>query len=248
MPNTNPVMDNRSTVDYVLSKAKLEGAVRVLPIGAVTKGSNGIELAEMGELAEAGCIGFSDDGRPVADSHVMRQALSYANGLGLPIINHCETPDLFRNGTMNEGWVASRLGLQGAPNAAEETMVARDIALAEMVGGKIHLAHVSTAGTLELVRNAKEKGIQVTCEVTPHHLTLTDEAVMGWINNIHAPFDPLSSKSYDTYAKVNPPLRAKSDMEALSIGLNEGVIDMIATDHAPHAETDKHCTFEEAAM
>ena len=248
MPNTNPVMDTRSTVDYVLSKARSEGAVRVLPIGAVTKGSNGAELAEMGELAEAGCIGFSDDGHPVADSNIMRQALGYAGGFGLPIINHCETPELFRNGAMNEGWVSNRLGLQGAPNSAEETMVARDIALAEMVGGRIHLAHISTAGTLELVRNAKEKGINVTCEVTPHHLTLTDEAVMGRVNGDDSAFGPLSAAAYDTYAKVNPPLRARTDMEAMVAGLRDGVIDIIATDHAPHNSVEKLCTFQEAAM
>lgn len=248
MPNTNPVMDTRSTVDYVLSKARSEGMVRVLPIGAVTKGSNGVELAEMGELAEAGCIGFSDDGHPVADPNIMRQALGYASAFGLPIINHCETPELFRDGLMNEGWVSNRLGLQGVPNSAEETMVARDIALAEMVGGRIHLAHVSTAGTLELVRIAKDKGINVTCEVTPHHLTLTDEAVMGRSNGDDSVFGPLSSVAYDTYAKVNPPLRARRDMEAMVAGLRDGVIDMIATDHAPHNIVEKLCTFQEAAM
>ena len=248
MPNTDPVMDTRSTVDYVLSKARTEGRVRVLPIGAVTKGSNGKELAEMGELAEAGCIGFSDDGHPVADSNIMRQALGYASGFGLPIINHCETPELFRNGAMNEGWVSNRLGLQGAPNSAEETMVARDIALAEMVSGRIHLAHISTAGTLELVRNAKEKGIHVTCEVTPHHLTLTDEAVMGRSNGDNSTFGPLNSAAYDTYAKVNPPLRARPDMEAMVAGLRDGIIDVIATDHAPHNIIEKLCTFQEAAM
>ena len=248
MPNTNPVMDTRSTVDYVLSKARSEGTVRVLPIGAVTKGGNGIELAEMGELAEAGCIGFSDDGHPVADPNIMRQALGYASAFGLPIINHCETPELFRDGTMNEGWVSNRLGLQGVPNSAEETMVARDIALAEMVGGRIHLAHVSTAGTLELVRNAKDKGINVTCEVTPHHLTLTDEAVMGRSNGDGSVFGPLNSAAYDTYAKVNPPLRARRDMEAMVAGLRDGVIDIIATDHAPHNIVEKLCTFQEAAM
>ena len=248
MPNTNPVMDTRSTVDYVLNKAKSEGHVRVLPIGAVTKGSLGTELAEMGELAEAGCVGFSDDGHPVADSNIMRQALGYASGFGLPIINHCETPELFRNGAMNEGWVSNRLGLQGAPNSAEETMVARDIALAEMVRGRIHLAHISTAGTLELVRNAKAKGINVTCEVTPHHLTLTDEAVMGRADGDESAFGPLGSAAYDTYAKVNPPLRARADMEAMVAGLRDGVIDVIATDHAPHNSVEKLCTFQEAAM
>ena len=246
MPNTEPTMDTRATVDYVLEKARVEGTVRVLPIGCVTKGSLGKELAEMAELAEAGCIGFSDDGHPVADSNIMRQALSYASGLGLPIINHCETPDLFRGGHMNEGWVSNRLGLQGAPNSAEETMAARDISLAQLTGGHIHLAHISTSGTLELVRRAKESGIGVTCEVTPHHLTLTDETVMGGQGG--SPFEPLSENAYDTYAKVNPPLRARPDMNAMAKGLAEGTIDIIATDHAPHGRVEKLSTFEDAAM
>ena len=246
MPNTEPTMHTRATVEYVLEKARTEGAVRVLPIGCVTKGSLGKELAEMMELAEAGCIGFSDDGHPVVDSNIMRQALSYASGLGLPIINHCETPDLFRGGHMNEGWVSNRLGVQGAPNSAEETMVARDISLTELTGGHVHLAHISTIGTLDLVRRAKDAGIRVTCEVTPHHLTLTDEAVMGGQGG--SPFEPLSEDAYDTYAKVNPPLRARPDMSAMAEGLVEGVIDIIATDHAPHNRVEKLCTFEEAAM
>ena len=246
MPNTEPTMHTRATVEYVLGKARVEGAVRVLPIGCVTKNSAGKELAEMGELAEAGCIGFSDDGNPVADANIMRQALSYSSGLGLPIINHCETPDLFMDGHMNEGWVSNRLGIHGAPNSAEETMVARDISLAELTGGHVHLAHISTAGTLNLVRRAKEDGINVTCEVTPHHLTLTDEAVMGERGG--RPFDALGTTAYDTYAKVNPPLRARADMEAMAKGLADGTIDVIATDHAPHGQIEKLCTFEEAAM
>ncbi|MCE2457298.1 MAG: dihydroorotase [Dehalococcoidia bacterium] len=246
MPNTEPTMHTRATVEYVMEKARTEGAVRVLPIGCVTKRSAGAELAEMAELAEAGCIGFSDDGHPVVDSNIMRQALSYASGLGLPIINHCETPDLFRDGHMNEGWVSNRLGIQGAPNSAEETMVARDIMLAELTGGHIHLAHISTERTLDLVRSAKERGVRVTCEITPHHLTLTDEAVMG--NAGGHPFDALETAAYDTYAKVNPPLRARSDMEIMAAGLCDGTIDVIATDHAPHNQIEKLCTFEEAAM
>ena len=253
MPNTEPTMHTRATVEYVMEKARTEGAVRVLPIGCVTKRSAGAELSEMAELAEAGCIGFSDDGHPVADSNIMRQALSYASGLRgqasnlpLPIINHCETPDLFRDGHMNEGWVSNRLGIQGAPNSAEETMVARDIMLAELTGGHIHLAHISTQGTLDLVRSAKERGVHVTCEITPHHLTLTDEAVMG--NAGGRPFDALETVAYDTYAKVNPPLRARSDMDIMAEGLADGTIDVIATDHAPHNQIEKLCTFEEAAM
>ena len=246
MPNTEPTMHTRATVEYVMEKARSEGAVRVLPIGCVTKRSAGAELAEMAELAEAGCIGFSDDGHPVVDSNIMRQALSYASAFGLPIINHCETPDLFRGGHMNEGWVSNRLGVQGAPNSAEETMVARDIMLAELTGGHIHLAHISTQGTLDLVRSAKERGVRVTCEITPHHLTLTDEAVMG--NAGGRPFDALGTAAYDTYAKVNPPLRARSDMQAMTAGLSDGTIDVIATDHAPHNAIEKLCTFDEAAM
>ena len=246
MPNTEPAMHTRATVEYVLEKARVEGAVRVLPIGCVTKGSAGRELAEMAELAEAGCIGFSDDGQPVADSNIMRQALSYASGLGLPIINHCETPDLFSGGHMNEGWVSNRLGIHGAPNSAEETMVARDIMLADLTGGHVHLAHISTPGTMALVRRGKDQGIRVTCEVTPHHLTLTDESVMGGPGGL--PFEALGTTAYDTDAKVNPPLRARLDMEMMAAGLVDGTIDVIATDHAPHGQVEKLCTFEEAAM
>ena len=246
MPNTEPTMHTRATVEYVLHKARTEGVIRVLPIGCVTKDSAGRELAEMEELAEAGCIGFSDDGHPVADANIMRQALSYAAGLGLPIINHCETPELFANGHMNEGWVSNRLGIRAAPNSAEDTMVARDILLAELTGGRVHIAHVSTADSVETVRRAKRRGIRATCEVTPHHLTLTDEAVMGVRDG--ARYAPLSEAAYDTNAKVNPPLRDRSDMEAMAEALNDGTIDLIATDHAPHGQIEKLCTFEEAAM
>ena len=247
MPNTEPTMHTRATVEYVMEKARSEGAVRVLPIGCVTKRSAGAELAEMAELAEAGCIGFSDDGHPVVDSNIMRQALSYASAFGLPIINHCETPDLFRGGHMNEGWVSNRLGVQGAPNSAEETMVARDIMLAELTGGHIHLAHISTQGTLDLVRSAKERGVRVTCEITPHHLTLTDEAVMG--NAGGRPFDALGTAAYDTYAKVNPPLRAQlrhGDYGRWPVRRHDR-----RDSHRPRSaqrQIEKLCTFEEAAM
>ena len=248
MPNTNPTMDTRATLEYVLRKVREEGAVRVLPIGSVTKRSAGRELAEMGELAEAGAIGFSDDGNPVADSNIMRQALTYSSALGLPVINHCEDPSLFEGGSMNEGWVSNRLGIKGIPNSAEDVMVGRDIALAELTGGRYHVAHISAAGALELVRRAKERGLDnVTCEVTPHHLTLTDEAALG-MAGCGAPYAPLTPAAYDTHAKVNPPLRARADMEAMAQGLREGVIDFIATDHAPHNLTDKQCTFHEAAF
>ena len=252
MPNTNPTMDTASTLEYVLRKARDEAAVRVLPIGCVTKQSKGAELAEMGELAEAGAIGFSDDGNPVVNSNIMRQALSYSSALGLPIINHCEEPSLFHGGSMNEGWISNRLGIKGIPNSAEDIMVARDINLAELTDGRYHVAHLSTAGALELVRRAKDLGMtNVTAEVTPHHLTLTDEAILGRTadgSNGSGAYAPLTSAAYDTTAKVNPPLREQADMEAMIQGLRDGVIDLIATDHAPHNRTDKECTFHEAAF
>ena len=247
MPNTNPVMDSRAVVDLVLRKGRDEGAVRVLPIGSVTKGSMGAELAEMGELAESGVIGFSDDGHPVSDSNIMRQALSYSTSGGLPIINHCEVRELSRGGSMNEGWTSNRLGIKGIPNSAEEIMVSRDIALAELTGGRLHIAHVSTAGTVELVRQAKEKGLNVTCEVTPHHLTITEETVLGHESD-GLPFEPLTPGAYDSNAKVAPPLRARQDVKAMVQGLRDGAIDLIATDHAPHSLVEKQCTFDEAAF
>lgn len=249
MPNTSPTMDTRATVDFVTRTAREQASVRVLPIGCVTKGSKGKELAEMGELAEAGVIGFSDDGHPVADSNIMRQALSYSSAHGLPIINHCEAPELFRGGVMNEGWVSNHTGLRGAPSSAEDVMVARDIALAEITGGRLHLAHVSTAGAVRAVRDAKERGLNVTCEVTPHHLTLTDRAVLGRCGDL-APgeFDPLTLQAYDTNAKVNPPLRSGVDADAMVEALADGVVDVVATDHAPHGPVEKLCTFDDAAF
>lgn len=245
MPNTEPPADNKSVVEFVIRKARKEGCIRVLPIGCVTKGSKGLELSEMADLASAGVIGFSDDGHPVADPNIMRQALSYGSGLQLPIINHCEVPELARGASMNEGWVATRLGIKGMPNSAEEVMVARDISLAELTGGHVHLAHVSTTGTLDLVRVAKAKNISVSCEITPHHLTLVDEVVMG-VSSEKGPFEPLTVNSYDTRAKVNPPLRSTMDMLSMSQGLKDGTIDFIATDHAPHSLVDKLSTFEDA--
>ena len=255
MPNTNPPLDSRASVEFVLGIARQEGAVRVLPVGCVTKGSKGTQLAEMAELADAGAVGFSDDGLPVSDSNIMRQALSYSSTQGLPIVNHCEVPELFKGGSMNEGWVSNRLGIRGIPRSAEEIMVARDIALAELTGGRLHLAHVSTAGTLELVRSAKDRGINVTCEVTPHHLTLTEEAVLGNSGSTIGDqesepplFAPLTPMAYDTQAKVNPPLRSRRDMEAMVEGIRDGSVDFIATDHAPHNRVQKLCTFQEAAF
>ena len=252
MPNTNPTVDNASTLEYVLRKAQDEAVVRVLPIGCVTKQSKGNQLAEMGELAEAGAIGFSDDGNPVNDSNIMRQALSYSSAMGLPIINHCEEPELFHGGSMNEGWISNRLGVKGIPNSAEDIMVARDIDLARLTGGRYHVAHLSTSGALELVRRAKERGMtNVSAEVTPHHLTLTDEALLGRTadgSDVNGAYAPLTSAAYDTLAKVNPPLREQDDVDAMIQGLRDGAIDFIATDHAPHNRTDKECTLHEAAF
>jgi dihydroorotase len=252
MPNTNPPMDNASTIDYVMRKAAAEGAVRVLPIGSVTKASAGRELAEMAEMADAGAIGFSDDGHPVADDALMRQALTYASAFGLPIIEHCEVPELAAGGQINEGWIATRLGVKGVPAAAEEQMAARDIALAELTGGWVHLAHASTAGTADMVRRAKERGVRVTAEVTPHHLTLTEEAVLGGpnrgIGRDGSAFDPLTADAYNTFAKVNPPLRSLADVTAMVAALADGVIDVIATDHAPHNRQDKLSTLDDAAF
>ncbi len=245
MPNTTPPMDSAGIVEFVKRKARQAGRVRVLPIGCVSKGRQGRELAELWELAQAGVIGYSDDGSPVADSNLMRQALSYTSALGLPIINHCEDQALTAGASINEGWVSNRLGLVGWPGVAEEGMVARDIALTELTGGTLHVAHVTTARSVELVRRAKERGLRVTAEVTPHHLTLTDEWVLG-----HDPVGtldmPVTLDAYDSTAKVNPPLRGQADVEALIAGLREGVIDAIATDHAPYSVTEKAVPLEEA--
>jgi dihydroorotase len=241
MPNTEPPIDTRSTVEFVLRTAAMAATVRVLPIGCVTRGRQGQELAEMGELAEAGVIGFSDDGNPVADSAVMRRALEYTSAFGLPIIDHCEDTSLSAEGVMHEGWVAVRLGLHGLPAAAEETVIARDLSLAELTRSRIHILHVSTRGSVDLVRQAKRRGVPVTAEVTPHHLTLTHEAVAI------AP-EGEGTLAYDTNAKVNPPLRSPDDVEACIEGLRDGTIDAIATDHAPHEVVSKLCEFDQAAF
>lgn len=235
MPNTDPPVDSGATVEYILSVAASEGVVRVLPVGCVTKARAGSELADLSELSTSGVIAFSDDGNPIADSLLMRRALEYSRDSGLPVIDHCEDTSLSKAGVMNEGTVANRLGLKGIPAAAEESMVARDIELARVTGGRLHIAHVSTAGSVALIRRAKEEGVPVTAEVTPHHLTMTEEQVM-------------TSSGYDTNAKVNPPLRTARDVQALIAGLKEGVIDAIATDHAPHTDADKRCEFENAAF
>jgi dihydroorotase len=239
MPNTEPALDNKAAIDMILRKAANEGAVRVLPIGAVTMDRAGKILTEMGELAEAGCIGFSDDGSPVADAAIMRHALEYADGLDLPIIDHCESLAL-GGGVMHEGWVSSRLGLKGIPAASEVSMIARDLALAEQTGAHVHIAHISTAGGVELVRRAKAAGLRVTAEVTPHNLAMNHEAIM---------FKPGETLlAYDTNAKMYPPLRAEEDRLACVQGLADGTIDAIATDHAPHAIQEKACEFDEAVF
>jgi dihydroorotase len=226
MPNTNPAVDNRVIVDYV-NYASDDAVVKVLPIGCISKGRKGESLAELGEMAEAGVIGFSDDGSSVPNARLLKQAMEYAAGLGLPIIEHCEDSSLAEGGQVNEGIVATRLGIAGIPNAAEDIVVGRDIALAKLTGARLHLCHISTQGAVELIRIAKTDGVKVTAEVTPHHLTLTEELCLG----------------YDTNAKVNPPLRTPADIDALIVGLLDGTIDAVATDHAPHTENDKRCEF-----
>jgi dihydroorotase len=241
MPNTEPAMDTRPTVEYVLREAAARASVRVLPIGAVTRGRAGAELAELGDLAAAGCVAFSDDGAPVHNAMIMRRALEYASTFDLPIIDHCEDPSLAHDAVMNEGWVSTRLGLRGAPAAAEESAVMRDIALAEATGAHLHIAHVSTRGAVEAIRAAKRRGVRVTAEVTPHHLTLTDAIVA---------FGALGGDElvYETNAKVNPPLRTQADVDACVDALADGTIDCIATDHAPHAVIEKLCEFDDAAF
>ncbi len=232
MPNTKPPIDNGSLVEYVKSKASKVSEIKILPIGCVSKGQEGREITEMGDMAQAGAVAFSDDGKPVADSSLMRKAMVYASMFDRVIIDHCEDPSLFEGGQINEGHVSTLLGLTGIPAAAEEIMVARDILLAREMGTRVHIAHISTKGSVELIRKAKSDGVMVTCEVTPHHLTLTEEAVRG----------------YDTNAKVNPPLRTQEDLKALLEGLKDGTIDAIATDHAPHHIDEKDIEFDKAAF
>ena len=244
MPNTEPVQDSAAVVDDVVRRATADGLIRVLPIGAISIGQQGKQLAPMGELADSGVIGFSDDGNPVVDANLMRQALSYSVELGLPIINHAEDKKIGAGGVMSAGTVATRLGLAGVPSEAETTMVVRDLHLADLTRARMHIPHISTVGSLDALRSAKESGIDVTAEVTPHHLTLNDEWVYGLKGKVPA---SVGSEAYDTNTKVNPPLRNRADVDALIDALSEGLIDIIATDHAPHAATDKVCTYNEAA-
>jgi dihydroorotase len=230
MPNTNPPLDSEEMIKYVRTVAANEGLIRVLPIGCITKGREGEELADLNELEVAGAFAFSDDGSPVSSPDIMRHALEFSRDFNRPVIDHCENLFMTQGGQMNEGVVSLELGLRGMPAAAEEFIVKRDIDLARETGGHLHIAHVSTAGSVELIRNAKQDGIWVTAEVTPHHLFLTEDAV----------------RKYGTLAKVNPPLRTKADALALLRALNDGVIDIVATDHAPHTEADKKLDFTEA--
>ncbi len=226
MGNTNPPADNSAVINLIRDKAK-EASFPVYPIGCATKGRNGEESSEIGDLVKAGAVALSDDGAPIMNSEVLRRVMEYAQMFNLPVISHCEDIDLSGTGVMNEGLSSTLLGLEGIPAAAEEVHVARDLILAEMTGAHLHIAHVSTAGSVELIRNAKKRGVHVTAEVTPHHLCLTDEAV----------------KQFDSNVKVNPPLRTRSDIEALYEGLKDGTIDAIATDHAPHRSDEKEMEF-----
>lgn len=227
MPNTNPVIDNAAVVEYIISKAEKLGYANVYPIGAISKGMKGEELAEIGELKFAGVVGISDDGKPVANSGLMRRALEYASMFDVAVMSHCEDMALVNEGAMNEGYTATRLGLRGITRAAEEVMVSRDILIAEALGVAVHICHVSTKGSVDLVRQAKKRGVKVTCETCPHYFTLTDDACDG----------------YNTNAKMNPPLRLADDVAAIKEGLKDGTIDAIATDHAPHHIDEKNCEF-----
>jgi dihydroorotase len=231
MPNTNPVNDDPAVTRYVLEKARTEGVCRVYPVGAISKGLKGEELSEMGLLAQAGCVAVSDDGRPVVSSLLMRRALEYAKGFGLTVISHCEDPDLAAGGSINEGITSAHLGLPAIPSEAEEVMVVRDLLLARRTGGRLHLAHLSTRGSLDFLRWGKRLGVRVTGETAPHYFTLTDAKV----------------RSFDAVYKMNPPLREIADLEAVQRAVSRGIVDAIATDHAPHAQDEKELEFEAAA-
>ena len=232
MPNTNPVNDTRAVTEHILSLARTEGIINVYPIAAITQKLEGERLSEMADLKDAGAIAFSDDGRPVINNELMRRAFEYSKMFKLPLIQHSEMLDLTEGGCMNEGMVSTELGLKGMPTEAEDIMVYRDIALLEKTGGRLHVAHISSKNSVDLVRQAKSRGLSVTCEVAPHHFTLTDEAVRG----------------YDTNTKMSPPLRAIDDVEAIKEGLQDGTIDIIATDHAPHDIADKQVEYQNACF
>lgn len=231
MPNTDPVNDNDAVTRFVLEQAKKAGLVNVFPAGAVTRGSRGEQLAEIGEMVKAGIVAISDDGNPVENNQVMRRAMEYARIFDIPVIDHCEDRALAAGGCINEGSVSTRLGLRPMSRAAEEVHVVRDLILSRITGARVHIAHVSTRESLEWIRQAKKQGVKMTCEVTPHHFILTDE-------DIH---------DYDTNYKMNPPLRTRDDVEAMLEGIDDGTIDCIVTDHAPHTVLEKETTFAEAA-
>ena len=233
MPNTDPVNDHAGITQFILKKAAEAGLARVYPIGAVSIGSRGEQLAELGEQKAAGCVAFSDDGRPVATALLMRRALEYAGMLGVPIVDHCEDPTLKGDGVAHEGYYASSLGLRGIPGVAESLMVERDVSLAEMTGAHVHICHMSARQSLRAVRDGKARGVRVTCEVAPHHFTLTDALLDGPIK-------------YDTNLKMNPPLREEADREAMLEGIADGTVDVIATDHAPHHSDEKTVEFDRA--
>jgi dihydroorotase len=233
MPNTTPVNDSAGITEFILKKAQEAGLARVYPIGAVSRGSMGEFLADIAELHHAGCVAISDDGKPVATALLMRRALEYASMFGMPVIDHCEDPSLKGDGVAHEGYYASALGLRGLPGAAETIMVQRDVTLAGMTGGRVHIAHMSTRGSLRAVRDGKAQGIHVTCEVAPHHFTLTDESLER----------PLQ---FDTNCKMNPPLREQADVDVMLEGIADGTVDTIATDHAPHHADEKAVEFDRA--
>ncbi|MFH1061464.1 MAG: dihydroorotase [Candidatus Omnitrophota bacterium] len=230
MPNTNPVIDNQGVIEFVISEARKSALVNVFPIGAITKGLKGEELAEIGDMQQAGIVGISDDGKSVMNADLMRRALEYASMLDMPVIAHSEDYNLSATGVMNEGYISTKLGLKGIPTIAEVTMIARDIEIARFTDTRLHIAHISAKQSVALVRQAKKDGLKITCECTPHHFSLTDEAVVG----------------YDPNTKVNPPLRSKADVQAVKQGLKDGTIDCIATDHAPHAESEKDIEYDNA--
>lgn len=230
MPNTKPTIDNKAIASYIINKAKADGFCNVFPVGSITYGLSGDRMSEMGELKESGCVAVSDDGRPVTNSELMRRSLQYAAGIGIMVITHAEELELVGEGVMNEGFTSTELGLKGIPRVAEDIATARDIMLAEYTGAPIHIAHVSTEGSVRIIREAKSRGVRVTCETAPHYFTLTDDAVRG----------------YNTNAKMNPPLREAADVAAIKLGLRDGAIDCIATDHAPHHLDEKDVEFNVA--
>ena len=230
MPNTKPAIDNKAIASYIINKAKAEGFCNVFPVGSITYGINGERMSEMGELKEAGCVAVSDDGKPVVNAELMRRSLQYADGIGIMVITHAEELSLVGEGVMNEGFTSTEIGLKGIPRVAEDIATARDVMLAEYTGAPIHIAHVSTKDSVRIIREAKTRGVKVTCETAPHYFTLTDDAVRG----------------YNTNAKMNPPLREAGDVAAIKEGLKDGTIDCIATDHAPHHLDEKDVEFDAA--